>query len=147
MVDRCPTSFDEKLVSGYLDGELTQAAEQRVRLHVEECLHCRALLDDLRGIREAAMNTEFVQPTDDQWDERPRTAVSGGTRAIGWVLAVVWLVSVSAFGLWHAWIDVDNLFERLIVFGGVAAFGLLLLSVIIDRVRTARTDRYSEVEK
>jgi len=147
MAAKCPTSFDEKLISGYLDGELTKAADQKVRIHVEDCAHCGALLEDLKRIREAAMKTEFVQPTDEQWDERPRTAVSGGTRAIGWVFAVVWLVAVSGFGLWHMWTDVENLFERLLVFGGIAAFGLLFLSILIDRVRTAKTDRYREVEK
>jgi anti-sigma factor RsiW len=147
MAETCPTSFDEKLISGYLDGELTQAADQRARIHIEDCAHCGALLADLNRIREAAMKTEFVQPTDEQWDERPRTAVSGGTRAIGWVFVVVWLVAVSGFGLWHVWTDVENLFERLLVFGGIAAFGLLFLSILIDRVRTANTDRYREVEK
>jgi predicted anti-sigma-YlaC factor YlaD len=147
MADKCPTSFDQKLITGYLDGELTQAAGQKIRIHLEDCDTCRTLLEELRGIREAAMNTEFVQPNDDQWDERPRTPVSGGTRKLGWLLTVVWLITVSGYGLWHVWTEVGNLFERLLVFGGITAFGLLLLSVVIDRIRTARTDRYTEVEK
>jgi predicted anti-sigma-YlaC factor YlaD len=147
MTEHCPNSFDEKLISGFLDGELTQAADQRVRIHIEDCARCRELLEDLAGIREAAMRTDFVQPTDDQWDERPRTAAGGGTRAVGWLLAIIWAVAVSGFGLWHVWTDVENVFERLLVFGGIAAFGLLLLSVVIDRVRSARSDRYREVEK
>ena len=32
MAERCPASFDETMISGHLDGELTQAAEQKVEI-------------------------------------------------------------------------------------------------------------------
>lgn len=147
MNERCPTMFDEKLLSGFLDGELTQGAEQRVRLHLAACTHCRALLEELTTIREATMSTEFVQPRDDQWDERPRGATSRLSRSVGWVLAVVWLTAVTGFTLWHVWQSPEGLFFKLLVFGGLAAFALLFLSILVDRIRTARTDRYSEVDR
>jgi len=37
--------------------------------------------------------------------------------------------------------------EKLLIFGGLTAFGLLFLSVLIDRIKAARTDRYWGVEK
>lgn len=147
MTDRCPTSFDQSLISGHLDGELTQAAEQRVRLHLEECSHCRALFDELQTMREAAMSTRFVEPSDDQWDERPHGFSSRLSRTLGWLLTAVWLVVVAGFGLWHLWQSPEGLFEKLLVFGGLTAFGLLFLSVLIDRISSARTDRYRGVEK
>jgi predicted anti-sigma-YlaC factor YlaD len=147
MTERCQTSFDEKLISGHLDGELTQAADQRVRIHLETCDHCRNLYEELRTMREATMSTQFVEPSDEQWNERPRGTASLLSRSLGWMLAIVWLVAVTGFGLWHAWHDTEGLFERLLVFGGLAAFGLLLLSVLVDRIRISRTDRYREVEK
>ena len=33
--------FDEALISGYLDGELTQGDAQRVRVHLEDCAVCQ----------------------------------------------------------------------------------------------------------
>jgi hypothetical protein len=39
------------------------------------------------------------------------------------------------------------LLEKTLIFGGLAAFGLIFLSVLLDRIKTARTDRYREVEK
>ena len=147
MTDQCPRAFDETLISGHLDGELTQAAEQRVSVHLEDCAHCRGLLNDLRTIREAAMSTEFSRPDDDQWDERPRTTSSFLARGTGWLLALVWLTSVVAYGLWQFWQSSANLLERLLVFGGLSAFALLFLSVALDRIAAAKTDPYRGVER
>jgi len=147
MADRCPTAFDERLISGYLDGELTQAAEQKVRLHLEDCAHCRALLEDLRAIREAAMSTEFSKPDDAQWDERPRGSISFVARGAGWILAAVWAVVVGMYALWEFWTAPASPAERLLVVGGLTALALLFISVLLDRIRTARTDPYREVEK
>ncbi len=147
MADQCPRAFDETLISGLLDGELTQSAEQKVTIHIEDCAHCRGVLADLQAIREATMTTEFSKPDDDQWDERPRTSSSFLTRGAGWLLALVWLAAVSGYGLWQIWQSSANLFERLLVFGGLSALALLFISVALDRITAARTDRYREVER
>lgn len=147
MRERCPNGFTERLLTAYLDGELTQGGEQRVRIHTEQCRHCRELLADLARIREAAMSTPFSPPPDLQWDEHPRGPVSQTLRRLGWWLAVPWLLLVAGFGLWEAWQGTADAFERVIVFAGIAAVALLLGSVIVDRVKAARSDRYREVEK
>jgi predicted anti-sigma-YlaC factor YlaD len=147
MTERCPTAFDEKLISGYLDGELTQAVDQKVRIHLENCAYCQEIYDELQTMREAAMTTKFVEPTDDQWDERPRGLTSRVSRSVGWTLAVVWLAAVSCFGLWQLWRAPEGLLEKTLIFGGMVGFGLVFLSVLLDRIRTARSDRYREVEK
>jgi len=147
MTQRCPTSFDEALVSGFLDGELTQAKEQKVGLHMEDCQHCRTLYDELRELREVAMTTRFAEPTDEQWDEKPRGAVSWTTRRLGWIIAIFWFAALGGYGLWQIWQAPQNLVQRMLTFGGLSAFVLLFISVLIDRIRSARTDRYQEVEK
>jgi predicted anti-sigma-YlaC factor YlaD len=147
MTDHCPTAFDETQISGHLDGELTQSAEQKVRVHMENCAYCRGLLDELRNMREAARSTEFKTPDDSQWDERPQTGPSLAARGLGWIVLVVWAVFFSGFTLWQFWQGSENLLERLLVFGGLSAFALLFISVLLDRLSVARTDPYREVEK
>ena len=147
MADRCPTGFDEKLITAYLDGELTQSAEQKVSVHIEDCAHCRELLADLERIREAAMTTRFEPPPDDQWDERPHGRASLTFRLLGWWLAVPWVLVVLGYALWEAWRGAQGAVERVIVFGGITALVLLLASAILDRLRDARSDRYREVRK
>ena len=147
MADRCPASFDEALISGHLDGELTQAAEQRVRVHLADCEHCAAVLDELRALREATMSTEFHAPDDTQWDESPRSGLSFVARGTGWFVSIVWAVFFAGFALWQFWQGSANLVERLLVFGGLSALALLFTSVLLDRLQAARTDPYREVEK
>jgi len=147
MTESCPSAFNQALISGYLDHELRQGDEQLVRNHLEDCAQCRALYDELNRLREATMTTRFSEPEDSQWDERPRGTSSMTARGLGWTMAIVWFIAVSGFGLWHAWQAPANLFEKLLVFGGVSAFVLLFLSVLIDRLKTSKNDPYREVHK
>jgi anti-sigma factor RsiW len=147
MSTNCPTSFDQTMLSGYIDDELTQGEEQRVRLHLEDCESCRQMHLELTTIRETAMSTRFENPRDEQWDESPRGNISLFTRGLGWTMAVIWIASVAAFGLWHAATGPESLVEKLLIFGGITAAALLFVSVLIDRIRVSRTDRYREVKK
>lgn len=140
----CDRAFDEALLSGYLDGALIQLDEQRVRVHLERCPACRAELAALSELRDAARSTRFVVP-DLQWDERPRSGPSRLLRSAGWVMGVAFVVGgagAGAIALAHA-----GGVAAALGFGGAGAFGLLFLSVLIDRLRVARTDPYRELQK
>ncbi len=147
MRDRCPMGFDERLITAFLDGELTQADEQKVRLHLERCPHCRALYEDLRRIRNAAMTTGLPVPSDEEWDERPRTGASLTFRLLGWWLAIPWVIFVLGYALWEAWRGSQGAIVRIMTFGGIAAGALLLLSALLDRLRDLKTDRYRRIMK
>ena len=147
MSTNCPTSFDQTLLSGYLDHELTQGDDQRVRLHLEDCDRCRRVFLEIETMRETAMSTRFDDPGDDQWDESPRGGLSLVTRGLGWTMVAIWLAAITAFGLWHAATGPESLTEKLLIFGGLTACVLLFVSVLIDRIRSSRTDRYREVKK
>ena len=145
--DECQRPFDEALLTGYLDGVLTQGDEQRVRLHLEDCPRCRSLVEDLREMREVTMTTRFEVPSDEQWNEAPRGAASGLAFGLGWLMLIIWLVGVSGFALGQLWSGPESLAEKFLAFGAISGFALLFLSVLIDRIRAARTDRYRGVKK
>ena len=147
MSNQCQRPFDEALLTGYLDRVLTQEQGQRVRLHLEDCPACRSLVDDLAAMREATMTTQFEVPGDDQWNEAPRGAASGLAFGLGWLVLIVWLVGVTGFALGHLWSGPESLWEKLLAFGALSGIALVFLSVLIDRIRAARTDRYREVKK
>lgn len=71
---------------------------------------------------------------------------SGLTRT-GLATHDAWIVVVVGFGLWESWQDANNLFERVLLVGGVSVFGLILTSVLLDRRQAMKTDRYREVRK
>lgn len=140
-----PPAFDEALLSGYVDGVLTQQERQRVELEVARSPSARRTLDDLLALRAAARSTPFRVPDDRQWDERPRTRVSAWSRSLGWIIACAWLVGVAALA-------VIELLHRggvggTLVLGGLAGAALLFGSVLADRLRDLPTDRYRRVLK
>jgi anti-sigma factor RsiW len=140
--------FDEALISGYLDGELTQQDAQRVRLHLEDCADCRRIAGDLRTMKEATMTTRFRVPEDTQWDERPRGAVSRILHDAGLLILAGWLVGIAAYIVWGIASDAESLrFENVLVFGLLLAFGLVVLSALVDRLRVRRSDPYRKVRK
>jgi hypothetical protein len=147
MSEQTPHKFDEALISGYLDGELTQGDEQRVRLHLEDCERCRGLADELAKLREVTMSTEFRVPDDMQWDETPRGGLSAVFRNFGWMILLAWVAGITGFALWQVATETENIWEALIGFSMFLGFGLVFLSVLIDRLKARKTDRYLGVKK
>lgn len=147
MTPTCPNHFDQTLLSGHLDGELTQADGQRVRIHIEDCTTCRAVYEELEQLREATMTTQLDQPRDLEWDERPRGLFSGLSRSLGWLILIIWGAGFAGYALWQMATGPENLVEKLIVFGGLFGLALLFVSILVDRISAAQTDRYREVQK
>jgi hypothetical protein len=143
----CGRSFDEALLTGFVDGVLTQADQQRVRIHLEDCDRCRRAVRDLQENREVTMTSQFETPPDDQWDERPRGLASGLSLGIGWLMILAWFVVMTSFAVWQFFTGPENLLVKLLVFGGLSGLALLLLSVVIDRLKVLPTDRYRGVKK
>jgi predicted anti-sigma-YlaC factor YlaD len=144
-MSRCPRPFDESLLSGYLDQALIQLDEQRVRVHLETCAECRATLEELAALRQAARSSRFQLPRDEQWRELPRTTASRWLRRAGWLLLALWLAAsttLGAFALREAppWLAG-------LVLAGLGGLALLLASVGLDRLRDLRHDPYREIEK
>jgi anti-sigma factor RsiW len=143
----CDRRFDESLLSGYLDRALTQGDRQQVEVHVDRCPTCRALLADLGALRGAARSSTFEPPGDEQWNELPRTGGSRVLRLSGWALLLTWVTLVAGIAAVGLARSGAPSWEKLLIVGAVAGFGLLLLSVLLDRLRDLRHDRYRRVQK
>lgn len=147
MTEVCNRTFDDMMLSGYVDGELTQADEQRIRLHLEQCPPCRGLVSELQQIRQAAMSTPFPAPTDEEWQEWPRSAASLWFRRLGWVLVWIWLTGVSGLAMGEFLESSSNWVEKTLLLTLLSGGLLLFLSVLFDRLKSLRTDRYRRVKK
>jgi predicted anti-sigma-YlaC factor YlaD len=147
MPERCARTFDEAMLSGYVDGELTQGDEQHVRIHLEDCAACRTQVEDMQQLREVTMTSRFNVPADDQWSEAPRGTTSRLAFGLGWTFLIVWVSIVAGFGLWQFWTSDEPIAGKLLAFAPVSAVTLLFLSVLIDRVKAMRTDPYRRVQK
>ena len=105
-------------------------------------------MQDMQAVKEATMTSEFQLPEDTQWDESPRNAASRVASGFGWILVVAWVVGVAAYLLWQIANDGESIrLEGLLSFGLLLAFGLIVLSALIDRLQTRKTDPYRKVKK
>ena len=136
---------DEGLLSGYLDGELTQADAQFVETRLAESEELRRELDELKRLREATMGMKFAEPSEREWDEHARGIFSSGTRSLGWILVIIWSACLLVYGAWQFATSGEDLFVKLTVFGLCSGLGLLFVSVLRDRVRTYQRDKYRRV--
>ena len=139
--------FNEALLTGHLDGVLTQQDTQRTRLHLETCASCRQVIDEMQSIREVTMTSTFSTPPDDQWDEQPRGNISRLSFGLGWAIVIAWVVGLLGFVLGQLWSGPESLTEKLLIFSAISGFALLLLSVLIDRIKRLESDRYRRIQK
>jgi anti-sigma factor RsiW len=141
------TSFDPTLLSGYLDGELTQAEEQRVRIRLEDDPEARDLVAEMSRIREAARATRLVVPRDEEWSEKPLSPGSRWFRRVGWVLLVGWAVALAVLAAWGLSAGPEPWWQKALAVTIIAGPVLLFLSVLLDRLKVMKHDRYRRVEK
>ena len=58
-----------EMLSGYIDGELTQQQEQRVRIHCESCRDCAEELEQLEELRREVGRSRLSPLSEDIWRE------------------------------------------------------------------------------
>ncbi len=145
--NNCSEKLEEAVISAYLDGELTQQEKQRVSLHLDKCKSCSRIYKELKEIRALALETDFHLPADSQWDEKPCNMFSALARMSGWCIIVLWLLVVSVYGLWQFATGDEGFWEKLFFFGIIAGFSGLFISVLIDRLKNLKNDKYSKVER
>ena len=58
-----------ELLSGYIDGELTQQQQQRVRVHCDSCTACAQKLEQLEKLRQEVRRSRLSPLSEDIWRE------------------------------------------------------------------------------
>ena len=136
-----------ELLSGYIDGELTQQQRQRVEIHCSNCGDCESELSALRALREDVSKSRLSEYGEDVWRETMNDPTVKATRSIGWLLFLGALLVVAGIGIYEIVIDSTmGTFEKTLigaVYGGLA---LLFFSVLRQRLIERKTDKYKDVE-
>lgn len=138
----------EVYLSGYVDGELPQQQRQGVKAHLEACADCRRLVDELSRIKQETRELAYQRPSQKEWKRMERRIFQNVSRGIGWLILIVWAIFTSGYALFHLATAPDEpLIEKIIVFGLFLGLGLLFLSVLSERLREARSDRYRGIQR
>ena len=136
-----------ELLSGYIDGELTQQDRQRVEIHCDDCETCAKQRDELIALRSDMGKANLSEIGEDIWRERMNDATVTTSRGIGWFLFGGGILAATGFGLFAFVFSAQvSVTEKLLIgaiYGGLA---LLFISVLRQRLIERKTDKYKDVE-
>ena len=147
-MDEACATVDE-LLSGYLDGELTQRDRQRVDLHLANCTRCTSRLRELDALRASVGRLRLdMDPEDrERWRKVMDNAFERTASGIGWLLVVgAVFVLVGYAGYEFLLADVQPAMVKWAVGALYLGLAVLLLSVLRQRLRARKTDKYKDVE-
>lgn len=135
------------MLSGYIDGELTQQQAQRVRLHCDSCPACAEELEQLETLRREVGKTRLSPLGEDIWREHMKEPTVEITRGIGWILFILGVLGVSGIAVYEFVID-TGIETHIKVITSLVWLGLgaLLVSVLRQRLIERKTDKYKDVE-
>lgn len=141
----------ETLLSGYLDGELTQGDRQRVEVIMEDCQACAKTFEEMKKLRGEIGGIEYEHMTEAERLKAAKDPVAETGASLGQVLVIggfiIFYGSLIYFALKEMLSSPDT--PMLMKIGLPAiflGFGILLTSVIIDRIKASKTDPYKDVE-
>lgn len=138
----------QKMLSAYLDNELTQADAQRVRIHLEDCEDCRGAFHQLEQLRRLTADMTFVDPQEDKMNElQQRLSVRAPLRA-GWVFLLAGVVGWIAYALFLLITNPPAMTPENLIAGAIlVGLALLLVAAIRQRRLELPGDRYRGVKK
>ena len=138
----------QQMLSAYLDGELVQAEDQRVRIHLEDCAGCREELRQLETLQQAASTTRFAKPTEVEMEQSDKRMSVRAPRLAGWALLLAGAVLWVSYGLYMFITNpVELTLGNLIAGATVIGVALLFVSVLQQRLLELPKDRYRGVKK
>ena len=136
-----------ELLSGYIDGELTQQQQQRVRVHCERCESCADELERLTELREAVRKSRLSLLGEDTWREHMNEPTVRITRSVGWLLFIAGILAIAGIAVYEFVIDTSMPLHIKVISALVwVGLGALLVSVLRQRLIERKSDRYKDVE-
>lgn len=136
-----------ELLSGYIDGELTQQQRQEVEIHCADCEACAAELDQLSALRADIGAASLSQYGEDTWRETMNDSTVRTTRGIGWLLLIGGILACTGLAviafLTDPTIELRAKLIAGVIYGGMA---FLFVSVLRQRLIERKTDKYEDVE-
>lgn len=136
-----------ELMSGYIDGELTQQERQRIEVHCVTCSECSSTLAELIELRKTVGNSRLSVPGEDKWRENMEDTAVNVSRGIGWLLLIGSAIVMGGIGLFafvtNSSISLGIKMLIALFYAGPVA---LFISVLRQRLIERKSDKYKDVE-
>ncbi|MEW5807620.1 MAG: zf-HC2 domain-containing protein [Acidobacteriota bacterium] len=138
----------EDQLSAYIDGELSDRERMELESHLQTCKNCRKELEEHMKIKKISSSIKFAEPPKEMMDNYWTSISAGISRGTGWTLFLIGTVILIAYAIYQFVIDRSiDAFIKTTVAAVVIGIVMLFVSVLIERLRDLKTDRYRGVEK
>lgn len=140
-----PTEEYQVLISGYLDGELEAEEREKVEGLMESSPAFRREYESMKRLFVGTASAfRIEEPSEETWDTFLDSVYNRLERQSGWIVLILGAVTLAAYGVVLYWV-MPWASLPLKVLLALPAVGLVLLfiSVLRQRLRVAKTDRYS----
>ena len=141
------------LLSGYVDGELSDDQRRQIETHLQECADCRRQFDGLVSIKERLTMIKFREPPDLELERYWSGVYNRLERGAGWILLSLGIIVVLSLGTIEMIKEMlgDPEVPLLLTIGVVTLIigsVTLFVSVCRERLSIKKTDKYSrEVQR
>ena len=137
----------DELLSGYLDGELTQQDAQRVAVHLADCDACRALQNDLVALKARVGEAGIEGKGASAWRESTNDPAIRVSLGVGWVLLIGAVLLAGGYGVYQFLSAGPGItLEKVIVGGIYLGLAGLFVGVLRQRLIERKNDKYDKVE-
>jgi predicted anti-sigma-YlaC factor YlaD len=147
------TCRDNKdLMMAYLDGELDDKQHKVLQEHLAQCTQCSKELEEFKSLKSMTDNIVLSEPEDQIWQRYWDHVYNRIERGIGWMLMSIAGVCLGVFGGFKAieCIVTDPsvcLFLKVSLLVMILGLGILLISIMRERLYFWKHDRYRHVRR
>lgn len=136
-----------ELLSGYLDGELTQQEAQKVMLLLQSDAEYQQLHDEMVSMRQEIQSLSLQESELEHLDKLFQEPVAKTTRVFGFSLLAIGALILVGFVLYSVLMNaaVSFLVKSMVVLLGLGSL-LLLFSVLRQRLVASKSDKYNRVK-
>jgi len=147
-----PATEKEKfqlLLMAAIDGELSAEEKPQFEQYIRQYSECYAEWQKYVKLKEVTQTMQFTRPASEVWDHYWVSIYNRLERGIGWIVFSIGCVILLTYGGFKAVeaIVADSKLELIVKVGVIAVIGglmLLIVSVIREKLYTARTDKYQK---
>ncbi len=137
------------LLMAALDGELTAAEKAQFERYISQDPACREEWQRYAKLKEVTKTMQFTKPAPEVWDRYWTGIYNRLERGLGWIVFSIGCVILLTYGGFKAVesIIADPELALVVKTGIIAVIGglmLLLVSVIREKIFTAKTDKYQK---
>jgi hypothetical protein len=143
-MSRCEEHY-RVLISGYLDGELSPADLEELEAHLAQCATCQREVDVMRRLFWGTTSAFAVRDlSEETWDRFMDNVYNRLERRAGWTIFLLGLAGLSLFGSYTFFMEPwTSALVKVLIATPIAGLAILFISVLRQRLESAKTDRYS----